>query len=261
MIALDLTGHVVVVTGAGGTIGAGIVARFAAAGATVVRVGRRQQPAVPDGWPVVDIVADLAPPVAAADAAADPADALDVATRVMDEAVAAGGRVDALVNCAGVQDGAALATVPADDWSRMLAVNLTAAHLLTQRFVDHVRGRGGGGSIVHVTSIEATRPALDHGHYGVSKAALRQHARAAAIEFGADGVRVNSIAPGLIERPGIVEQWPDGVRRWEQAAPLGRLGTPADVGDACVFLCSPLASWITGTELVVDGGVSARPGW
>lgn len=246
MITIDLAGHVVVVTGAAGTIGTGIVDRFLAAGATVVRAMRRPVPAPSGAGLLHDVVVDLA--------GDDPG-------AVIDEAVAAAGRIDALVNCAGIQDSAALASVSSDAWSRMLAVNLTAAHQLTQRFVEHAGARGGGGAVVHVTSIEATRPALDHGHYGVSKAALRQHARAAAIEFGARGVRVNSVAPGLIERPGITEEWPAGVHRWLAAAPLARLGTPADVGDACVFLCSPLAAWITGTELVVDGGVSALPGW
>lgn len=246
MIEIDLARHVVMVTGAGGNIGAGIVARFLAAGAVVARVGRASMPLVPAGGVVHDIAGELV--------------GGDV-DHLIERAVAAAGRVDALVNCAGVQHSASLAEVSDDEWGEMLAVNLTAAHRLTQHFVEHVRARGGSGVVVHVTSIEATRPALAHGHYAVSKAALRQHARAAAIEFGPDGVRVNSVAPGLIERPGIADQWPAGVQRWLSAAPLGRLGTPTDVGDACVFLCSPLAAWITGTELVVDGGVSALPGW
>lgn len=87
------------------------------------------------------------------------------------------------------------------------------------------------------------------------------HARAAAQEYGAFGIRVNTVSPGLIDREGLAEAWPEGVRRWREAAAVGRLGRPEDVGDACVFLASPLASWITGHDLVVDGGVSARPTW
>lgn len=87
------------------------------------------------------------------------------------------------------------------------------------------------------------------------------HARSAALEYGPYGIRVNSVSPGLIARPGLAEDWPEGVRRWQEAAPAGRLGRPQDVGDACVFLASPMASWITGHDLVVDGGVSARPTW
>lgn len=67
--------------------------------------------------------------------------------------------------------------------------------------------------------------------------------------------------PGLVDREGLAEAWPEGVRRWRRAAPTGRLGRPEDVGDACVFLASRLASWVTGHDLVVDGGVTARPSW
>ena len=87
------------------------------------------------------------------------------------------------------------------------------------------------------------------------------HARAAALEYGAHGIRVNSVSPGLIHRAGIEEQFPEGVARWKAAAPMERLGAPEDVGDACVFLASPLARWITGADLVVDGGVLAGPTW
>ncbi|MDH4309304.1 MAG: SDR family oxidoreductase, partial [Acidimicrobiia bacterium] len=97
--------------------------------------------------------------------------------------------------------------------------------------------------------------------YATSKAALLMHARAAALAYGKDGIRVNSVSPGLIGRPGIETQWPEGVARWKAAAPLGRLGTPEDIGDACVFLCSDLARWITGVDLVVDGGVLTNPTW
>jgi len=69
---------------------------------------------------------------------------------------------------------------------------------------------------------------------------------------------VNAVAPGLIWREGIEQAWPDGVARWREAAPLGRLGTPEDVADACLFLASPAARWITGVSLTVDGGVLAR---
>jgi 3-oxoacyl-[acyl-carrier protein] reductase len=95
----------------------------------------------------------------------------------------------------------------------------------------------------------------------VAKAALVMAAKAAALEYGPLGVRVNSISPGLIDRPGLADDWPEGVDRWQRAAPLGRLGTPTDVANACLFLCSPLASWITGVDLTVDGGVSVNPHW
>ena len=87
------------------------------------------------------------------------------------------------------------------------------------------------------------------------------HAKAAALAWGPHGIRVNSVSPGLIDRPGLADDWPEGVERWMAAVPLGRLGTPEDIGDACVFLCSDLARWITGTDLVVDGGILTNPTW
>ncbi|WP_240659874.1 SDR family oxidoreductase [Streptomyces sp. WAC 01529] len=122
-------------------------------------------------------------------------------------------------------------------------------------------GGGGGGSITQIASIEGSRPGPGHAHYSASKAALMMFARSAALEYGAWGIRVNSVSPGLIDRPGLAEEWPEGVERWGRAAPLGRLGRPEDVGSACVFLASDAASWITGVDLVVDGGVGVAPVW
>ena len=119
----------------------------------------------------------------------------------------------------------------------------------------------GGGAIVNIASLSAHRPALHQSHYNASKAAVIALTRSAPVEYAPQHIRVNSVSPGLIERPGIERQWPDGVRRWTERAPLGRLGTPADVANACVFLASPLASWITGHDLVVDGGISAAPAY
>ena len=87
------------------------------------------------------------------------------------------------------------------------------------------------------------------------------HTRAAALELGAHRIRVNAVAPGLIDRAGLAAAWPDGVQRWLAACPLERLGTTDDVGDAVLFLLSDGARWITGATLVVDGGMLARPTW
>ena len=249
---VDLSGTVTVVTGAGGGLGAGIARRFAAAGSAVV-LHHRSSVTTVEGLvdelevPSLPVAADLTDP--------------DGPQHVIDRAVEAFGRVDALVNNAGLQPLSPLVEVLDDEWDDVLAVNVTAVHRCTQAFARHRRAQGGGGAVVHIASIEGVMPAPDHGHYATSKAAVRMHARAAAMELGRDGIRVNVVSPGLIHRDGIEEAWPEGVARWRAAAPLERLGTPEDVGDACVFLASPLARWITGAELVVDGGVLARPTW
>ena len=85
------------------------------------------------------------------------------------------------------------------------------------------------------------------------------HTRSAAQELGPHGVRVNAVSPGLIHAPGIEEAWPEGVARWLEAAPLGRMGEAVEVADACLFLASPAAAWITGAVVPVDGGVLSRP--
>jgi NAD(P)-dependent dehydrogenase (short-subunit alcohol dehydrogenase family) len=248
VISIDMTGVVVAVTGAAGGIGTGIAERFAVAGASLV-LQHHLSPA-----PEVDAaVAPIAVSIDLTEA--------DAPHRLITAALEAFGRVDALVNNAGVQPVATFLDISDAEWDEMLATNVTACHRLTQSFANHVIARGGTGSVVHIASIEGSQPAVGHSHYATSKAALIMHARAAAIELGRHGVRVNSVSPGLIAREGIEQAWPEGVARWEAAAPLGRMGRPDDIGDACVFLCSPMARWISGIDLVVDGGVSARSTW
>lgn len=239
---LDLTGRVIIVTGAGGGIGRGIVSRLQQAGASVVAVTRTS----PVGEPAATVVtADLADQ--------------EAADQVVTAALDAHGRLDGLVNNAGIQPVVPFTELADEQWTEMIDVDLTAVHRLTQAAAGAMRDTG--GSIVHIASIEAHHPTPVHGHYAVAKAGLVMHARAAALAWGPHGVRVNSISPGLIARPGIEDQWPEGVDRWKRAAPLGRLGTPEDIGDACVFLCSDLSRWITGVDLVVDGGVLTNTTW
>jgi NAD(P)-dependent dehydrogenase (short-subunit alcohol dehydrogenase family) len=171
------------------------------------------------------------------------------------------GQLDVLVNNAGIQPLGDLESMSVDEWQDMIDTNLTGTHLVTQAAASSMISAGQGGSIIHISSIEGLQPAFRHGHYSTSKAAVIMHARAAALEFGPEGIRVNSVSPGLIGHPGLETEWPEGIERWLAAAPLGRLGEPEDVGDACVFLASPGARWITGHNLVVDGGVSTHPTW
>jgi 3-oxoacyl-[acyl-carrier protein] reductase len=248
----DLTGTVTLVTGASGTIGGGIALRFAAAGSAVAVHRHRSS----------DAAAALADRILASGGSARvfTADLTDerACHDLVEAAAAWRGRLDALVNNAGVQPVEPLAGMPASTWRAMLEANVTSAFSCTQAAARLMRS---GGSVTHIASIEAARPAPGHAHYAAAKAALVMHARAAALEYGPAGIRVNTVSPGLIDRPGLATEWPDGVSRWQHAAPLGRLGTPADVGNACVFLASPMAAWITGHDLTVDGGVSAHPSW
>ena len=116
-------------------------------------------------------------------------------------------------------------------------------------------------SIVNVASIEGHQPARGHSHYSTSKAGLLMLTKSAALEYADFGVRVNSVSPGLIDDGNLEERWPEGLNRWLDSVPLGRAGSPKDVADAVIFLSSPMARWITGSDLVVDGGISTNATW
>lgn len=252
---LDLTGRTAIVTGASGGIGAGIARRFAEAGAKVVCHYHGNQAAAEA------VVASIEK--AGGTAAAFRADVSRKADAValLAGAVQRFGGADILVNNAGQQPVAMLAELGEGDWHAMMAANVAGPFLLVQALAEHLRKAGKGGSVVNIASIEGHSPATGHGHYATSKAALLMFTKAAALEFGAQGLRVNSISPGLIHRDGIEEGWPEGVARWKAAAALTRLGRPDDIADAALFLASDAARWVTGADLVVDGGVSARPTW
>ncbi|WP_078882794.1 SDR family NAD(P)-dependent oxidoreductase [Streptomyces albus] len=245
----------VLVTGASGGIGRGIALRFAAGGAAVAvhyrgdAAGARETVALieAEGGTACALHGDLA--------------SEEGCRGVVEEAAhwrPAG--LGALVNNAGVQPVEALPGMSEERWRAVMDTNVLSVFGCTQAAAP-LLAAGGGGSVTHVASIEAAQPAPGHAHYAAAKAAVVAHARAAALEYGPSGVRVNTVSPGLVRREGIEEQWPEGVRRWLRAAPDGRLGTAEEVGDACVFLASGAARWINGHDLVLDGGVTAGPSW
>jgi NAD(P)-dependent dehydrogenase (short-subunit alcohol dehydrogenase family) len=236
---LDLTGRVALVTGASGNIGAGIARRLDEAGASVVAHAHRSGAALDDRF--VAAVGDVQRDSRAICAAA----------------VEAFGRLDVLVNNAGIQPVAPIAAIGDDELAEMFRVNAAGVAAMTREAAAVMTG----GAIVNVASIEGLQPAANHSHYAAAKAAVVMHTRAAALELGPAGIRVNCVSPGLIDAPGLGEAWPEGVARWHAAAPLERLGTPADVADAVLFLASPASRWISGANLVVDGGALAHNTW
>ncbi len=247
-----LEGEVALITGSGGGIGRGIARRFAEQGAAVALHCRT----------AVDAARELAAEIGESVVLQGDLTVEEDCHRVVREAAEwGGGRLTALVNNAGVQPVRELPGMTATEWRSVLDANLTSVFACTQAAAEVMRGQQGGGSVTHIASVEARMPTEGHAHYAAAKAAVLMHARSAALEYGSAGIRVNTVSPGLIDREGLEEAWPEGVRRWRDATAVKRLGRPEEVGDACVFLASGLAAWITGHDLVVDGGVSARPTW
>lgn len=247
---LDLGGSVVLVTGASGNIGAGIARRLHQAGASIALHCAHDREAA-DG--LARALAERAC-VVQGDVQRD-------AQRLCDETIATFGRLDAVVNNAGIQPVKMLLEQTEAELREILRVNLEGLIALTSAAAGRMIERGHGGSILNISSIEGLQPAVGHSHYAASKAAVLMHTRAAALELGRHGIRVNAIAPGLIDRAGLADAWPEGVARWNAACPLERLGTPEDVGDATLFLLSRAARWISGATLVVDGGMLTHNVW
>ena len=241
---LSLAGETILVTGASGNIGQGIARRLAEAGARIVIHYHR------DGASAGSLASELN--------AESPLQA-DLGDEAAVDAMLAAAQPTMVVNNAAVQPVEPLAGMSLDAWRKVLATNLDGAFLVTQRAAQ--AWGDAGGAIVNIASIEGADPAAGHAHYATSKAGLLMFTRAAALEYGPRGIRINAVSPGLIDRDGLADDWPEGVTRWLERAPLGSLGTPQDVADAVLFLLSPAARWISGTSLVVDGGMSAQSRW
>ena len=255
MTARMLDGQVAIVTGGSGGIGRAIGRCLARHGAKVTVHYRSA------GDEALELVAALARQGLEARAVG-----ADLSTAAGCEALIAAsdeafGTATILVNNAGMQPVAAFEQISAADLSSMLATNVQGPFRLMQLFAERVIAAGiRDASIVNIASIEGSRPAVGHSHYSTSKSALIMATRAAALELGRHGIRVNSVSPGLVNRDGLEQDWPEGVERWRRSAPLGRLGEPEEVADAVAFLVSPAAGWITGHDLVIDGGFSVAPG-
>ena len=248
----DLTGKVAIVTGSSRGIGRAIVERLAEHGANVVVSSRKAEPCAE--------VADAINGRSGGRAIAVPANisSKDDLQRLVDETRAAFGRVDVVVcNAATNPYYGPMAGIEDDQFRKILENNVIANHWLIGMTAPEMRERG-DGSIVIVSSIGGLKGDPMIGVYNISKAADFQLARNLAVEFGKDGVRVNCIAPGLIQTDFARALWenPDALKRFQKFAPLGRIGQPDEIAGAAVFLASSASSYMTGQMIVVDGGVT-----
>lgn len=255
---LGLEGKTAVVTGAGGGIGQALARAFAGQGARVVLLDRDEERTAP-------LVAELGG--GAFTLACDLSKAAEIAAAA--ERVKAVGGADILVNNAGILRPGPLESVSPADWNAMLAVNLNGYLAAAQAFGKGMIARG-EGALVHVASIAGTQPQPASGAYSASKAAILMLSRQLAYEWGPKGVRSNTVSPGLVRTPLSEPFYRDEEVRTHREAmvPLGRIATPQDMADVALFLASPRSSYVSGQDIVVDGGLSQtlmglvpRPGY
>jgi 3-oxoacyl-[acyl-carrier protein] reductase len=243
---IDLSGRVALVTGASRGIGRAIALMLARQGATIVAAARGDnarpvsEEIVAGGGKAEFVALDVTAPGAADEAVAG--------------LVSRHGRIDVLVNNAGIAKDQLMLRMKRDDWDTVIATNLTAAFALTQAVLKPmIRQRA--GRIISISSVVGQSGNAGQANYAASKAGLIGFSKAVALEVGSRGITVNVVAPGLITTDMTQALTNEARGEWESRIPLKRLGSPDDVAAAVCFLASNEASYITGQVVAVNGGM------
>jgi NAD(P)-dependent dehydrogenase (short-subunit alcohol dehydrogenase family) len=236
---IDLTGQVAIVTGGTRGLGRAICTALADAGCKVVACARNTPETLPDG--ISFMAGDIRDPEAAA--------------ALVERVVAQHGRIDILVNNAGGSPATPAQTASPRFIDAILKLNLVAPLYLAQAAHPHMVAAG-GGSIVNIASVSGARPSPGTAIYGAAKAGLLNLTQSLAQEWGSAGIRVNAIIAGLMRTETAEATYGDAAAQDAvgRSMPLQRMGTGEDIAGAVLWLCSPLASWVSGARINVDGG-------
>lgn len=238
-LTIDFTGKVALITGGTKGVGLGIAQRYADAGARVVVCARNIPDNLPSDWEAIAV--DLQDPASA--------------KALVDGVVERHGSIDILVNNAGGAPAADTSTASPNFSRKIVGLNFFSAMWCSEAANHHMQKQASGGAIVNIGSVSAERPSPTAAAYGAAKAALANYTRTTGQEW-VPKVRVNMVTVGMV-RTELVHQWygdDENIAKTEARIPIGRLALPTDVGDACVFLSSPLASYVSGAALLVHGG-------
>lgn len=240
---MEFAEKTVIVTGGGRGTGAGITKAFLAAGANVIICGRREPDALPEaeGQKAVFIPADIRNS--------------DEAFGLIETATKRFGRLDVLINNAGGGPPIAAAKAPPKLTEKIIALNLIAPLFCAQAAQKAMLETAGKGAIVSIASVSATRPSAGTAAYGAAKAGLVNLTRSLGMEWAPD-IRVNAIIAGLIKTEAADDHYggPAGIKRIEDVLPMKRMAIPNDIAEACLFLASEKAAYISGAALEVHGG-------
>ncbi|KGN39080.1 glucose 1-dehydrogenase [Knoellia subterranea] len=249
-----LEGKVVIVTGGNSGIGEGIVREAAAQGAKVV-IDYVSHPEATDA-----IIADIEK--AGGEAVGCEADVSKVADlqKLVDTAVKEFGRLDVMVNNAGVEFGETLESLTEEKYDLLMNINLKGAVFGSKLAAEQMRIQGDGGVIINITSTHEDWPMPSDLAYCVSKGGMRMLTRTAGVELGPDHIRMIGVGPGAINTPINADDTPEETKALEAAIPLGYIGSPEEMGKIVCWAASDQASYITATTVMADGGLMQKPG-
>jgi glucose 1-dehydrogenase len=253
----DLTGKVVIITGGATGIGKAIAKRFAEEGCKVV-INYFKEEENPE-----ELVKEMEEAGGTASIIQGDVSKEEDVRSFVQLAHDTYGRLDIYVNNAGIENEVPSENLPIEDWQRVINTNLTGTFLGCREAAKYMLDHKIKGSIINVSSVHEIIPWPHFAHYAASKGGVKLLMESLALEFAPDGIRVNNIAPGAIDTPINAEKFSDPEKKKgvEKLIPIGYIGEPEQIASCVAFLASEQASYVTGTTLIADGGMTKYPGF